>query len=293
LPTWRVYPDEETFPLDGIQVSITGLPLDVRRWLCPGVSTALSIRAAPPVRSVPCEVLILLITRLVAIFVALVATFVSAPSPQSAVAYQNKTTPQSSTAAPAITEWSDVFDGAGLDETKWEAYTFEGGGGVKIEIKDKQLKLHGAGDSRSGVRSKPTFHGERFFVEAALTKVGPRNPLPGEQAFPPGFAIVAVLFDGSPTNRLEWILRSDGMFEAWVGVDGRMERVDNRKLATKEKSLKMGIARRGEQVYFMLNREVGLERTVRGLSQNFKVMLYGFGSSENNWDSIVVQTLKQ
>jgi len=29
------------------------------------------------------------------------------------------------------------------------------------------------------------------------------------------------------------------------------------------------------------------------VSSNFKVMLYGYGSSENNWDSIAVQTLKQ
>ena len=42
----------------------------------------------------------------------------------------------------------------------------------------------------------------------------------------------------------------------------------------------------------MLNREVGLESTIRGLSSTFKGILYGFGSSENNWDSIV-QTLKQ
>ena len=43
----------------------------------------------------------------------------------------------------------------------------------------------------------------------------------------------------------------------------------------------------------MLNREVGLESTVRGLPLNFRVMLYGFGSSENNWESLAVQTLKQ
>jgi len=43
----------------------------------------------------------------------------------------------------------------------------------------------------------------------------------------------------------------------------------------------------------MLNGQKGLEVTARGLSSNFKVMLYGFGSSENNWDSIRVQILKQ
>jgi hypothetical protein len=54
--------------------------------------------------------------------------------------------------------------------------------------------------------------------------------------------IVAVLFDGNPANRIEWLLRSDGIFEAWQTVDDRMSRVDNGKLATKEKNPKLGIA---------------------------------------------------
>jgi hypothetical protein len=104
---------------------------------------------------------------------------------------------------------------------------------------------------------------------------------------------LSVLFDGNTTNRIEWLLRSDGIFEAWQSVDGKMIRVDNGKLATKEKSPKLGIARRGDKIYFMLNREVGLESTIRNGSSSFKVMLYGFGSSEHNWDSVAVQTLKQ
>ena len=36
-----------------------------------------------------------------------------------------------------------------------------------------------------------------------------------------------------------------------------------------------------------------LSTTIRGVSPNFKVMLYGYGSSENAWDSLAVQTLKQ
>ncbi len=214
---------------------------------------------------------------------------------QPAAALQNQSPPGSQTprAPPAVVEWGDDFDGDRLDESKWEPYTFEGGGGGKIEVKDKQLKMRGAGGSRSGVRSKQSFSGERFYVEAALAKVGIRTPQPGEEAFPPGFAIVAVLFDGNTVNRLEWLLRSDGIFEAWQSIDGRMVRVDNGKLATKEKTPRLGIARRGDKVYFMLNREVGLESTIRGLPSNFRVMLYGFGSSENNWDSVAVQTLKQ
>lgn len=227
--------------------------------------------------------------------IALAVTLLAIVSVIAAQQAQNQgtATAQTPAAQPAIEEWGDDFDGDRLDEAKWEPYTFEGGGGGKIEVKDKQLKLRGAGGSRSGVRSKQSFHAERFYVEAAIAKVGPRTPQQGEEAFPPGFAIVAVLFEGNPANRIEWLLRSDGIFEAWQSVDGRMTRVDNGKLATKEKTPRLGIARRGDKVFFMLNREVGLETTVRGVSSSFKVMLYGFGSSENHWDSIAVQTLKQ
>jgi hypothetical protein len=66
--------------------------------------------------------------------------------------------------------------------------------------------MRGAGGSRSGVRSKQSFRGERFYVEAALGKVGTRTPELGEGAFPAGFAIVSVLFDGNATNRIEWMI---------------------------------------------------------------------------------------
>ena len=203
------------------------------------------------------------------------------------------TTPSPQSAAPAVDEWGDEFDGDKLDDTKWELYTFEGGGSSKVEVKDKLLKLRGAGATRSGVRSKQAFHTDRFYVEAAVAKVGPQLPQPGGDSYVPGYAILTVLFDGTATNRLEWILRSDGGFEAWSMIDGKSERLDNRKLATREKSPRLGIARRGDQIYFMLNREVGMQQTIRNLSQNFKVMLYGFGSTENHWDSIYVQTPKQ
>ena len=193
----------------------------------------------------------------------------------------------------AVDEWGDDFSGDHLDDAKWEMYTFEGGGSSKVEVKDKKLKMRGTGVSRSGVRSRPTFHGDRFYVEAALAHVGGRIPQPGETGYPPGFAILTVLFDGTSVNRLEWILRSDGVFEAWQSFDGKMTKLDNGKLGTKEKNPRLGIGRRGEQIFFMLNREIGLERTVRGLSSDFKVMLYGFGSSENIWEAVYVQTLKQ
>lgn len=195
-------------------------------------------------------------------------------------------------AQPAVDEWKDEFDADKLDETKWERYTFQGGGG-KAELKEKQLRLRGGESSRSGVRSKQTFNGERFFVQAALVKVGERAPEEGEQGMQAGTAVLTVLFGGSPNNRVEWLLRSDGLFEAWVSVDGRMERIDNRKLATKAKSLFLGIGRRGDQLFFMVNDKVAFEHTQRGMTSSFKVMLYGYGTSENNWDSVSVQTLKQ
>lgn len=195
-------------------------------------------------------------------------------------------------AQPAVEEWKDDFDGDKLDEAKWERYTFAGGGG-KAEVKDKQLKIRGGEDSRSGVRSRQTFGGERFFVQAQLVKVGERAPQPGEQGMQAGTGILTLLLGGSTSNRIEWLLRSDGIFEAWLSVDGRMERIDNRQLATKAKSLWLGIGRRGDQIFFMVNDKVAFEHTARGLPSNFKVMLYGFGTSENNWDAVSVQTLKQ
>jgi len=211
----------------------------------------------------------------------------------SNMAQQSPPTTQTQTASPPVAEWGDDFDGEKLDEAKWEPYTFEGGGGGKIEVKDKQLRMRGQGGSRAGVRSKQEFHGDRFYVEAIVSKVGGQLPQPGTESFQPGFAILTVLFGGTAVKRVEWILRSDGLFEAWSMIDGRNERFDNRKLGTKEKNPKIGIARRGDQLYFMLNREVGLEKTIRGLPLDFKVMLYGFGTTENSWDSIYVQTLKQ
>lgn len=229
--------------------------------------------------------------RALGLSLMLAATGVNASAQQPAPAPAQNPPASAQASQPVVEEWGDDFDGAGLDETKWELFTFEGGAG-SVEVKDKQLKMRGTGESRSGVRSRRSFRGERFYVEAALAKVGPRAPRPGEGGGQPGFAIMSVLFDGNTVNRLEWILRSDGAFEAWQSIDGKMERVDNGKLATKEKSPRLGIARRGDQVYFMLNRQVGLERTIRSLSPNFKVMIYGFGSSENIWESVFVQSPK-
>ena len=53
------------------------------------------------------------------------------------------------------------------------------------------------------------------------------------------------------------------------------------------------IARKGDEYFFALNGQVGLQRNIRNLPSSFRVMLYGFGTSENNWDSVRVVTVKQ
>ena len=104
---------------------------------------------------------------------------------------------------------------------------------------------------------------------------------------------MTVLFDGSGRNRVEWLLTSEGLLEAWVMVDGRAERLDGRNLATKAKNPTLAIVRRGDEFLFMLNGQEGLRKNLKNMPRSFHVMLYGFGSSENNWDSVRVVTVKQ
>ena len=196
-------------------------------------------------------------------------------------------------AAMAVEEWGDDFNGKELDQTKWERFTFEGGGGGKFELKDGQLRMRSMSGSRAGVRSKPTFTGDRFIVEATVAHVGSALPEPGSSGVPLGNAIVTILFDGSGRNRIEWLWTSEGTFEAWSMVDGRGERLDNRKLATKIKNPTLSIARKGDDFFFALNGQVGLQSTIKNVPHAFHVMLYGFGSSENDWDSVHVVTPKQ
>jgi hypothetical protein len=195
-------------------------------------------------------------------------------------------------APPAIDNWQDDFGGIALDQAKWERFTFEGGSGGKFEIKDEVLRMRGTTGSRSGIRSKPSFQSDRFVVNATLGGVGPAMPEPGKEGTPVGNAILAILFDGSGRNRIEWLLSSEGVFEAWSVVDGRGERLDNRNLGTKEKHPTLSIARRGDDFYFALNGQVGLQKTLKNVPRAFHVMLYGYGSSENNWDLVQVQTTR-
>ncbi|HEV3471427.1 MAG TPA: hypothetical protein VG148_19025 [Pyrinomonadaceae bacterium] len=201
---------------------------------------------------------------------------------------------------PAFDEWSDGFAGEALDETKWERFSFEGAGGGKLQVKEGELRIRSLNGSRAGVRSRQTFSGDRFSVEAKVARVGQQVLLPGDKGSPLGFAALTILFDGSGRNRIEWILTSEGTFEAWSVVDGRGERLDNRKLGTKLKNPVLGVVRRGDEFLFVLNgpdsppqdAQVGVKAVIKNLPRSFRVMLYGFGSSENDWDAVRVVTIK-
>lgn len=194
--------------------------------------------------------------------------------------------------APAVDEWTDNFDGADLDADKWERFSFEGGGGGKLSVEAGELRMRGMSGSRSGVRSKSQFSADRFIVEGTVAKVGAQLPQPGDSGLSIGTAVLTIMFDGSGRNRVEWILTSEGTFEAWSVLDGRGERLDNRKLATKIANPTLGIVRRGDVFMFMLNGQAGLEKTLKKRPRDFHVMLYGFGSSENHWDSVRIVTAK-
>ncbi len=231
------------------------------------------------------------------VFVACAARAVA----QEAQATPTPQQPAASQAAPQMSDWGDTFDGDKLDETKWERYTFEGGSGGKFEVKEGQLRMRSILDSRAGVRSRQDFAADRFVVEANVAKVGSQMPRPDEAGGgKPGNAVLAVLFDGSDRNRIEWLVTSEGVFEAWVMTDGRGERIDNRRLGTKLKNPVIAIARRGDEFLFILNApdsppqnaQVGLTKTIKNMPKTFRVMVYGFGSSENNWDSVRVTTVK-
>src|SRR5215213_1163921 len=205
---------------------------------------------------------------------------------------QDPSRPSAPPSSPAVDEWTDSFDGSALDSEKWELYSLGGGNG-KVEVKDGQLRMRGQNGWRAGARTKQEFSGDRFIVEGTIARVGQSMPDPNSNALPIGNAIVTILFDGSGRNRVEWILTSEGTFEAWSVIDGKGERLDDKKLATKLKNPTLGIVRKGDDFHFMLNGQEGLRKTIKNLPIVFHVMLYGFGSSENDWDSVRVVTVKQ
>jgi hypothetical protein len=201
---------------------------------------------------------------------------------------------------PQFVEWGDDFSGDKLDEKKWEKFTFEGGAGGKLEVKDGEVKIRSANGTRAGIRSVETFSGDRFAVEARVAKVGAAFPEVGTSISQRGFATLTILFDSSGRNRIEWIFTSDNTFEAWSVVDGRGERLDNKKLATKMKNPVLLLARKGDEFLFYINdpkgnpqdAQMAFKATIKNQPKSFRVMLYGFGSSENNWDGVRVTTPK-
>jgi hypothetical protein len=207
-----------------------------------------------------------------------------------ALLVHSQTTPA---AQPAAEEWLATFEGNALDETKWERFSLEGGTGGTFKVEGGQLHIRSVSGSRSGVRTKQKFKADRFIVEATLAKVGLALPEEGKTGVPLGYANLTVLFDESGRNRVEWILTSEGVFEAWAIVDGVSSRIDNHKLGTKTPNPTIGIVRRGDDFLFMLNGQMGMQKTVKNLPRDFWVMLYGFGSSENDWSSVRVATMQQ
>ena len=155
---------------------------------------------------------------------------------------QTGSSPAQSSKPPAVEEWGDDFNGKELDQTKWERFSFEGGNGGKFTLEEGQLRMRGVSGARSGVRSTNAFTGDRFVINAVLAKVGAGLPEPGQSATQPGNAILTVLFDSSGRNRIEWILTSEGIFEAWSMIDGRGERLDGRNLADPQRHEVMRVA---------------------------------------------------
>ena len=207
---------------------------------------------------------------------------------------------QKQTQPPQFDEWADDFSGDKLNESKWEKFTFEGGSGGKLEVKDGEVRIRSNSKTRAGIRAKKDFSGERFIVEAEVAKVGAGLPEPGSNGATLGFATLTILFDGAGRNRIEWVLTSEGMFEAWAIRDGQGERLDNKNLGTKMKNPVLSIVRRGDEFLFVINKadgkpeeaQIGLTKTIKNLPKSFRVMLYGFGSSENNWNSARVVVAK-
>ncbi|HWR14651.1 MAG TPA: hypothetical protein VN577_07465 [Terriglobales bacterium] len=184
-----------------------------------------------------------------------------------------------------VDQWDDNFDRAELGP-RWEKFSFEGPSAATVQMGDGILCVRGVENGRAGVRSTPAFHSDRFIFEAVVAG------LPKAFNQPTGFASLTVLFDSSGRNRIEWILRSDGMLEAWFVKDGRGQRLDNKRMGTKEKSPTLGIVRRGDTLMFVLNGEPGIQKNFSGMHRDFDVMLYGWGTSESCRDSVRVVTPK-
>jgi hypothetical protein len=241
---------------------------------------------------------------------------------------QQRTTGRTAAPSSALAsgEWRDSFDGRRLDPAEWEPFGFEGDQTATADVSDGQLRLRGKVGSRAGVRTRPMFVGDSYVVEATVTRIGrivpdpsptpsgvsPAAPEPevhagdehgvskgafqedpsAEADLPAGNAILTLLFDDTGDNRIEWLLNSEGVFEAWAVLHNRGERLDMGNIGTRVPNPRLAIARRGDEFSFMLNDRVAFTRAVRGVPRAFRVFLYGFSSSENGWDAVRVSVAR-
>ena len=254
--------------------------------------------------------------RTAVLLVCLCASVGATPTQQT-----NPTKTSSATGgAPNSSEWRDDFEGDNLDSAKWEPFTFEGERGARVEVKGGQLRQRGRPGARSGVRSRQLFTSSEYFVEATLAKVGPavtepepatppvspRAPEPevrtGESGvrktltapeseareLPRGYAILTLIFDDTGNNRIEWIMTNERIFEAWAMLGGRGTRLDLNNIGTKLTTPRLAIRRRGDEFTFLVNDQIALQRNLQGVPNAFRVMLYGFSTTQNDWDWVRV-----
>jgi len=74
-------------------------------------------------------------------------------------------------------------------------------------------------------------------------------------------------------------------------LEWQLAEAKNRLSEVVNKALTSGpqrITRRGDEFTFTVNGQEALRKTVKTIGRNFQVMLYGYSSSENNWDSVRV-----
>src|SRR5438552_253013 len=97
------------------------------------------------------------------------------------VARQQSPAPQNQSSTPALQQWEDAFDGHVLDASKWDNFAIRGSA-AQAQVEGGQLKLRIANNSRSGIRSKQYFDGERFLAEATIARANAPAPLYGSGA---------------------------------------------------------------------------------------------------------------
>jgi hypothetical protein len=85
----------------------------------------------------------------------------------------------------------------GSTRLKWEPFTFEGGGGGKIEVKDKQLRMLGAGRFAFRDPQQAVFQSDRSTWRRHWLKVGTTHAGSRRRIFSSRLRDPAGSFDGS------------------------------------------------------------------------------------------------